>query len=650
MSDSYREIFLSESQEYLNIIGSCLVKLEGNPKDLESLNEIFRCTHTLKGMSATMGYDQIAQLSHQMEDLFDELRSQRKAITSEIVDILFASVDILEQLLQAVKLKQDANIDIGYCLNALKQFLNQETPLMKKDVLSLVDVKEFKQEDLKRFQDARDSGFEIFKILLILSASCVMKEARSFLIITNLNKIGKILYSMPALDELKKAEFDRSFMVILACKESKETIHETIMNISEVEEANISPVDINASSAPSAEMPQQPQEHSYIKKIQSIRIPVQRLDKIMNFMGELAIAKIRLLQIVQSFKIKQLEEISFTLDHLTSALQNEIMQTRLLPVAYILDNFTRAVRDLARQKNKEVDLEITGSEIELDRVVLDEIGNPMIHILRNAIDHGIETPDERRKKGKSPKGKISINVTRQKGQISIEVADNGKGVDFAKVSRLAVEKGLLSEQEAANMDEKKILDILTLPGFSTASEITDTSGRGVGLDAVKMKIESLGGRLDFETKTETGTQFFLTLPLTLAIIKAMLVKVEAEILAVPLMSIRETIKILPGEIKLLQNFEVVNVRNEVLPVVRMNKELNIPVSTANKQYSHKQLSMVVIEYEKKALALLVDQVIGEQDIVVKPMPAFFKRTKGISGATILGDGRVALILDIMSLR
>ena len=654
MQDSYREIFLSESQEYLNLISGCLVKLEGNPGDLESLNEIFRCTHTLKGMSATMGYDLIAQLSHQMEDLLDELRGQRKTVTSEIIDTLFAAVDILEESIQDIKLKTESKINIAPCIEALKKFLTEETPpLKRKSVLSMVDAAEFLGTDLERFRKAQDAGNTIFKITLILAETCAMKEARAFLIITNLKKLGEIVFAFPSIEELKEAKFDRSFMIVLAGKENKETIHETLLNISEVEEANIIIMEKKTAATPAAggAAPQQPAAEGHsLKKIQSIRIPVQRLDRIMNFMGELAIAKIRLLQVVQTSKIKQLEEIAFTLDHLTAALQDEIMQTRLLPVAYILDNFTRVVRDLARKKQKEVELEISGSEIELDRVVLDEIGDPLIHLLRNAIDHGIESPEERKAKGKNAKGKIHINVTRQKGQISIEVADDGRGVDFEVVRRLAIERGVISEQEASGLDQKRILDILTMPGFSTAKEITDTSGRGVGLDVVKIKMETLGGRLDFETAPDKGTKFFLTIPLTLAIIKAMLVKVHNEILAVPLMNIRETIKVLPGELKFLQNFEVIRVREEVIPVLRMEKELNIPACSEDEGRASKQLSLVIVEFEKKALALLVSQIIGEQDIVVKPLPSFVKKTKGIAGATILGDGKVALILDIMGLR
>ena len=378
---------------------------------------------------------------------------------------------------------------------------------------------------------------------------------------------------------------------------------------------------------------------------------MERLDKIMNLMGELSIAKIRLGQIVQTCKVESLEEVSFALDRLISALQDEVMQTRLLPVAYILDAFPRVVRDVSKKQNKDVELEIIGSEIELDRVVLDEISDPLLHLVRNAIDHGIESPQERAAKKKDPKGKLFIRVSRQKGQIYIEVGDDGQGVDFEAVKAVAISKQLISAEEAAGMDEKKVLDLISLPGFSTSKTITDISGRGVGLDVVKSKIEALGGRVDFESKKDQGSRFILTLPLTLAIIKAMLVRVEDEIFAVPLMNIRETIKIKITEIKFLQSFEVMKVREEVIPIIRLNKELGIAKSQKQgESVDDGRISLVIVEYGKKALGLVVSQVLGEQDIAVKPLGSLIKRTKGIAGATILGDGRVALILDIMSIR
>ncbi|OGX51011.1 MAG: hypothetical protein A3G37_00465 [Omnitrophica WOR_2 bacterium RIFCSPLOWO2_12_FULL_46_30] len=651
MQDSYREIFLSESQEYLKNISNCLVKLENKPDDLGSLNEIFRCTHTLKGMSATMGFEKIAQLSHLMEDLLDELRSQKKAVTSNIIDSLLSSTDILEQLIQDVRLKQDSNIDISSYLESLKKFLSEEAvPPEEKITLSDIDGIGLNETEQNRFKQAREKGLNVFKLKILIARNCAMKEARAFLLLTHLKRMGEVIQSVPGLEDLKREQqMEQPFIsAIFSTKEDREAVRRGLLNLSEIEEVIIAAAEIPPLEAKAKPQPQEPS--AYIKKIQSMRIPVQRLDRIMNLMGELTIAKIQLVEMVQSLKFAPLDEISTTLARLTSTLQDEIMQTRLLPASYILDAFNRVVRDLSKKKNKEVDLEIIGSEIELDRIVLDEIGDPMVHLLRNAIDHGIETPQERIAGGKNPRGKISITVSRQKGQIYIEVADDGKGIDVSGVRRIALERGLLTELEAANLDEKKLLELITLPGFSTAKEVSDVSGRGVGLDVVKIKIESLGGRVDFETKPRAGTRFLLTLPLTLAIIKAMLVRVQREMLAIPLMSIRETIKLRPEEIKRVQNFEVVKVRDEVIPILRMDRELGIARNAAGEEHTNELIPLVIIEYEKKALGLVVNKIVGEQDIVVKPLPSFVKRTKGIAGATILGDGRVALILDIMSLR
>ena len=609
MQDSYREIFLSESQEYLKNISNCLVKLESKPGDLNSLNEIFRCTHTLKGMSATMGFEKITQLSHLMEDLLDELRSQKRAVTSNIIDSLLSSTDILEQLIQDVRLKQDSNIDISLSLQGLKKFLSEEAiPPEEKITLSDIDSIRLNEAEQNRFKQAKEKGLNVFKLKLLIAEDCLMKEARAFLVLTHLKKIGELIQSVPAMEDLKKERRleQPSISAIFSTKENQGTVLQVILNIPEIEEVSLTAAEMPPLEAQAKTQLQEPS--AYIKKIQSMRIPVQRLDRIMNLMGELTIAKIQLVEMVQSLKFAPLDEISTTLARLTSTLQDEIMQTRLLPASYILDAFNRVVRDLSKKKNKEVDLEIIGSEIELDRIVLDEIGDPMVHLLRNAIDHGIETPEERIAKGKSPRGKISITVSRQKGQIYIEVADDGKGIDLNSVRRIALERGLLTELEAANLDEKKILELITLPGFSTAKEVSDVSGRGVGLDVVKIRVESLGGRLDFETKPQAGTRFLLTLPLTLAIIKAMLVKVQQETLAIPLMSIRETIKLRPDEIKRVQNFEVVKVRNEVIPILRMDRELGIARNAADQENANELISLVIIEYEKKAVGLVVNRI------------------------------------------
>lgn len=648
MQDSYRELFLSESQEYLSSVSRHLVKLEENPSDLESLNEIFRCMHTFKGISATMGFEKLTQLSHHMEDLLDELRSQRKKVTTEIIDTLFGCLDLLGTLTEDVRLNQESVADISPCVAGLKKFLSSSAQ-EEKDTLPQLETIQLSDRELKMFDKAKSEGFNILQLKVTLVEQCAMKEARVFLILTNLARLGTILTSIPSVEDIKEGKFGLSFMVILITREKDDVIREETSSISDVKDVIVSSADtLSVKQVPSAQPAQ-----SYIKKIQSMRIPVQRLDKIMNLMGEMAIAKIRLMQLVQFYKIDPLQEMASLIDHLTSSLQDEIMQTRLLPIAYILDAFPRVVRDLAKRQDKEVDLEVTGSEIELDRVVLDEMGDLFVHLVRNAIDHGIEPAQERRTLHKNPRGKIFIKAARQKGQIHIEVGDDGRGVDFEAVRRVAVSKGLVSQEKAQTLDEKDIFDLISMPGFSTADKITDISGRGVGLNVVKAKVEALGGRFDFETKLDYGSRFILTLPLTLAIIKAMLVRVGRigeNIFAIPLMGIRETIKISEDEIKVIQSFEVIRLRDELIPIVRLDKEFGINYIKSDKKEGDDRVFVVIVEYGQKNLGLVVNQVIGEQDIVVKPLGTMVKRTKGIGGATILGDGRVALILDIMSLR
>ncbi|MBU1872004.1 MAG: chemotaxis protein CheA [Candidatus Omnitrophica bacterium] len=649
MENSYHEIFLAESQEYLNTISQCLVKIEESPHDLESLNEIFRAIHTLKGMSATMGFEKLTQLSHHMEDLLDALRSQKIKANSEIIDTLFSCLDILEALIEGVKAKKKSSVDINPSLEALQKFF---APAVKTDEFTELSLEaaEFSDSEYTLFKEKKAQGKEVYKIKINLNKDCAMKQVRAFLVLTNLERVGEVLKYIPSVEDLKEGRFGFSFIVVLVTKENIEAVQNGLLSITEVSSVEIKSLveSLEKQAAPRAALP------SYIKKIQSMRIPVERLDKIMNLMGELAIAKIRLLQIVGNEKYKPLEEVAFAVDRLITALQDEVMQTRLLPISYVLDTFPRITRDLAKGQNKQIEFEIIGSEIELDRTILDELGDPLIHLLRNAIDHGIESPAKRKQLKKNQKGKIFIKVVRQKGHISIEVSDDGRGIDFESVAQSAAQKGMISKEEAVALSKNKsgMLNLLTSPGFSTSDKVSEISGRGVGLDVVKLKMEALGGGLDFDSIPEEGTSFFLTLPLTLAIIKAMLVRVRSEIFAVPLMSIRETLKIEEDEIKLIKSFEVIRLREEIIPIIRLDHKLelmDLKINLKDEQEQEEKLSIVIIEYGEKSVGLMVNQVLGEQDIVVKPLGSMVKRIRGIAGATILGDGRVALILDIMTL-
>ncbi|HOU35693.1 MAG TPA: Hpt domain-containing protein, partial [Candidatus Omnitrophota bacterium] len=454
MQDSYRELFLSESQEYLVNISNCLVKLEENPSDKNSINEIFRCVHTLKGMSATMGFDKLSHLAHEMEDLLDELRNQRRKMTTATVDVLFQGVDLLEQLFEEIKANKESVIDIEPVIKDIKRFLSaapeEEVPAQPQPGRPSKTAPSLTDEEMRRINEFRKRFANVFIVSVTLVKDCAMKEARAFLIITSLNRMGEVVVSHPDVAALKEGSFDLDFDLVLATNEQQQVLQQELNTLSDVERITVSAVDAEPDAGSGA--PQVPGQAgqpkasavaspAYIKKIQNMRIPVERLDKIMNLMGELAIAKIRLLQIVQSYKIESLEEVGFGLDRLISALQDEVMQTRLLPVAYVLDAFPRVVRDVARKQSKDVELSISGGDIELDRIVLDEISDPLLHLVRNAVDHGIEKPEVRVKAKKPPKGKLFINVSRQKGQICIEVGDDGKGIDVDAVKRVALERG-----------------------------------------------------------------------------------------------------------------------------------------------------------------------------------------------------------------
>lgn len=638
MDRSYKDLFFAESQEYLKEINKSLVRIEKNPEDMDAINVIFRLMHTLKGMAATMGYKELASLAHGLEDSFDSLRSGRIKLNADIMDVVFECVDGFNILSDDFKEERPVSIDVTVYLQKIGKIIPPKEDKKYSGEITPVKAEEVKVND-SHVEDLRREGRNIFLVEIQLKEDCPMKGVRSFLVLERIKKMGEIIKVSPSEDILQREEFKDSFKVKLATMQNQEAIHKELLGISDVEK-----IDISLEEAEILEKAKEKVSFQYLKKVQSMRIPVRRLDKIMNFMGELAIAKSRLVQTVQSKDYSSLEETAYLIDRLVSSLRDETLKLRLLPISYILDNFPRIVRDLARDEGKEIDLKISGSEIELDRVILDEMGDPLIHIIRNSIDHGIELSNERERLGKNRRGKIFINVFREKGHIIIEISDDGKGIDFNKIAKIAVERGVIGCEEAGSLDIHKVLDIISLPGFTEKDKVSEISGRGVGLDVVKTKLDTLGGRLDLETEAGKGTKFILTLPLTLAIIKAMLVSIGEQIFAVPLMSIRETVKVKENDVRLIKDIEVIRLREEIIPIVRLDKEFGIEVSK-----KEEDMSIVIVEGRVKGIGLVVSKVVGEQDIVVKPLGSLVRKVKGVSGATILGNGRVALILDVVNL-
>jgi two-component system chemotaxis sensor kinase CheA len=653
MQENYRELFVTESAEYLKSIGQDLIVLEQNPADTEAINNIFRATHSMKGMAASLGLDKLANLSHHMEDVLDGLRSAKLKVTPEMMNILFSCLDIMQTLVDEVSSKQDTKLDINPYIEALNQFFSgQGGPgAPAQAVEAETDSVDFTEIERQVIKNAKDNGYSTYVIKISIAKDCMLKPARVFIIMNHLDKMGEIIKSNPSAEDLELGKFGVSFIIVLITKEAAQAVQQELFTISEVDDVRLGEVDasapVQAKGAPAVPGAAMPQAVSYVKKIQSMRISVDRLDKIMNLTGELITAKTRLTEMVQSYKIEPLQDAMFFVERLISDLQDEVMQTRLLPIAYVLDTFPRMVRDLAQKENKDITFEISGSEIELDRLILDELGELLTHLLRNAVDHGIETAQERSRLKKDPQAKIKLKVSRERGKIFIEISDDGRGVSFEAVRRIALERGLINQEEASHLDEKAVLDLLTMPGFSTKEKATALSGRGVGLDVVKAKAEALGGRLDFDTKEGVGSRFILMLPLTVAIIKALAIRVSGQTYLIPLVNVREIVKISPGDIKPVQNFEMVRVRDEVIPVIRLHKEL-YPAQEA--PAAPKRFTMVIIETKFKGAGVIVDEVLGEQEIVVKPLGVPLKRIKGITAATVMGNGKVALILDVIGLK
>jgi len=637
MDKSYRDLFFAESQEYLKEVNKALVALEKNPRDEPAINTIFRLMHTLKGMAATMRYNDLAEFAHKFEDAFDAFRMKKVELTPAVMDIIFESVDVFIGLVDALKDEKKFDVTIEDYLVKIDSIL----PFGEKQTKTYVKEEKADNLNIALLNKLHAEGKNILRLEVDFAKNCSMRGVRAFLVLNRSKELGKILRVFPSEETLKNEDFEGIFEIVLATVNDKNSIKAELLKISEVEKVEISELEVA-----SFEKLSRKDIGASVKKIQSMRIPVERLDKIMNLMGELSIAKSRLVQVSQSKDYNQLDTVSSFMARLVSSLQDEALKLRLLPISFILDNFPRMVRDLSRQMNKDIELKIAGSDIELDRVILDEIGDPLMHLIRNSIDHGIESESERSHLGKNPQGTIAIKVFREKGHIIIEISDDGRGMDFEKIVATAKKRGFIAPDEKADLDKTRILDILTIPGFSTKDEVTDISGRGVGLDVVRTRLDMLGGRLEMDSQKGKGTTFILTLPLTLAIIKAMLIGLGDQVYAIPLMNIRETVKVAANEIKPIKDMEVIRLREEIIPVLRLSRELGIKSADTDDD----QLSVVIVEGRAKSLGLVVDKVLAEQDVVVKPLGAFLKRVRGITGATILGDGRVVLILDVVNVK
>lgn len=695
-TNQYMEMFLEESREHLQSLNDGLLALENDPEEVSVVNDIFRNAHTIKGMSATMGFTKIAELTHDMENVFDLLRKEQMKVNPDIMDTLFKTIDSLEQMIESVGAGGPEDVvDITSFASKLSALASGKSiseaepapaPAAAAEAAPAAAAApaagpsiEYSDTDKDVILEAANGGMHAYHIKVTLAAGCVLKSARTYMVMNSLDQVGEVVKSVPPAEDLEQEKFDQSFDVVVVTDSEMKPIEDTLLSISEVDTVEmtdaveeIKQLDAPAAAAAPAEAaapaasnvpattaPTAPAAKSAappakkpaadakkLKGGQSVRVDIEKLDTLLNLMGELVINKVRLEQIGITHRLTELTETLEQMDRVTTDLQTVVMKVRMVPVGQVFNRFPRMVRDLAKELNKELNLTVEGEETELDRTVIDEIGDPIMHLLRNSLDHGLEHPDEREAKGKPRIGEVGLIARHEGNNVVIMVTDDGKGIDADVIRRKAVEKGMISQEEADSLDDADAVRLIFLPGFSTAEQITDVSGRGVGMDVVRSKIETLGGHVDVETKIDEGSVFKIKLPLTLAIIQALLVKVQEEMYAIPLGSIDSTINITQEDIKTVRNKEVIVLRGQIIPIIRLGDVLNVP--RVNEK-DNDDIFVVVVHIGERKAGIVVDNLIGQQEIVIKTLGKLLAGLKVISGATVLGDGRVAMILDVSAL-
>lgn len=665
----YLQIFIEESNDNLQRLNEHLLNLEHTPDDIQILNEIFRVAHTLKGMAGTMGFVKMQKLTHNIENVLSEIRNGKIHVNSDMLDILFQCLDALENYVdEIVRTSNEGEQEYANLVEQLENIVqNKKTEVAT--VAATKDIGEKENTSSMRLPEAQyhvmkeavKEGLNVYEIKILLSNACVLKSARAFVIFKDLESLGEVIHSVPEVQDIEDEKFEDSFTVVLITEHTKEIIAKKIMGVMEVESVEVNTIEDNEPAEEQVEeeqgkeevkssdkdlaggMPKEQQKTQVTAK--SVRVNIERLDTLMNLVSELIIVKTQLegLKANAEENVANYNESVEYLERVTSSLHDAVMKVRMVPVESVFNRFPRMIRDVSRKLEKDIELVMSGEETELDRTVIDEIGDPLIHLLRNAADHGLETTEERKKLGKDPKGTIKLQAYQDGNSVVIEVSDDGKGININKIREKSITKGVITKEEAVTLSDTEVLELLFRPGFSTAEVATDLSGRGVGLDVVKSKITALGGHVEVVTEMGKGSKFIVRLPLTLAIIQALMVNIGEEKYAIPLNNIQNIEDIRKEEIKLVQKQEVIVLRNQVIPIVRLHRLLDI-------ESQDKDLMMVVIVKKgEKQIGFVIDSLIGQQEIVIKPLGKYLSHINMIAGATILGNGEVALILDVNTL-
>ena len=682
----YLSMFIEESKEHLQSLNEQLLILEKEPDNSDTINEIFRAAHSLKGMAGTMGYKKMQRLTHEMEDVFSEIRNGKVQVNAELVDLLFQCLDELSKYLDTIIATSDegseSNEQLPELLSAFVKnagtapavaklqpevaataTATMEAPKAEEKFRALKPA----DHEKKAIAKAYELGKHVYGMTVHISESCILKAARAFLVFKTLEEYGDVIKSSPEVQEIEDERFDFDFSVFFVTEESEEKIKKVVLNVSEIQSVDIGVIEniktdeISAvkeesvsetakkeSAAAKTATKQNSVGSKQVVK-QSVRVDVEKLDNLMNSVSELIIAKnglasISATEIELQNKTEFNEQIEY-LERITTELHQSVMKVRMVPIESVVNKFPRMIRDLSKKLNKKMELQMTGEDTELDRTVVDQIGDPLQHLLRNSADHGLESNEKRIAAGKPEVGTIFLNAYQEGNNVVIEVGDDGGGINIEKVKKKAIEKGRISEELAENMTYKDAVDLLFKPGFSTADTISDVSGRGVGLDVVKTNIEALGGDIEAHTKKGEGSSFIIRLPLTLAIIQALMVELGTEKYAIPLGCIQTIEDIAVSDIMYVQSKQVINLRGTVIPLLDLDEMLDV----TKPEGTPENITVVIVRKGDRLAGLIVDNLIGQLEIVIKSIGKYINNSKMISGATILGDGEIALILDVNSM-
>ncbi|MGW8956155.1 chemotaxis protein CheW [Paenibacillus sp. NPDC055715] len=686
--NQYLNMFIDESNDHLQSLNEKMLKLESNPTDMGIVQVIFRSAHTLKGMAATMGFEDLASLTHQMENVLDLVRNNKLAMQEFIFDTFFKGLDALESMVQNITEGGDGKADVSSIVASLQSIVGgdfqksgAEAVTPKKAVASESAGIVLDQFQYSVLEQSISEGHRVYYIQVTISSESQLKAARAFMVFNTLENSGEIVKSFPSVQDIEQEKFEQNFSLYYITQKEVGELEKEIAAISEIETVSVVQLDqeslkqmseVNAGLAETAAAQEAPvaiQQHSAASQPQSptaasgakpaegkasvakpaapthnrtIRVDIERLDVLMNLFSELLIDRVRLEQLASEASNPALTETVEHMSRVSSDLQNVVLKLRMVPVDTVFNRFPRMVRDLAKSLDKKLDLVITGADTEMDRTVIDEIGDPLVHLLRNSVDHGIEPVAIRIAAGKPETGTVHLRAFHSGNNVFIEIEDDGSGINREKVLKSAISKGIITGEQAAAMTDEEAHQVLFAPGFSTAEVISDVSGRGVGLDVVKSKITSLGGNVTIHSVLGKGTNFSVQLPLTLSIIAAMMIQIGSEKYAIPLSSIVETAIVKRTQIRSVHGNKMIAFRESHIPLISLSQLFEVPDFNEDEE---EETEVVVIRKGDRLAALSVQDFLGQSEIVLKNLGKYLPNIQGISGATILGDGQVALIID-----